>query len=142
MSIVKSFAVANGDMFYIKHNSDNFSVIDCKLSLEDRTAIVAELRRESRDVGVTRFISSHPDDDHICGLTYLDDQLAIRNFYCVDNAATKEDETDDFRRYCTLRDSNRAFHLSQGCTRRWMNRSDETRKSGGINILWPNTSNP
>jgi len=31
MSIIKSFAVGNGDMFYIKHNSDNFSIIDCYL---------------------------------------------------------------------------------------------------------------
>ena len=29
MSIIKSFAVGEGDMFYIEHNSDNFTVIDC-----------------------------------------------------------------------------------------------------------------
>ena len=29
MSIIKSFSVGNGDMFYIEHNSDNFSVVDC-----------------------------------------------------------------------------------------------------------------
>jgi hypothetical protein len=29
MSIVKSFSVGDGDMFYIKHNSDNFTTIDC-----------------------------------------------------------------------------------------------------------------
>jgi hypothetical protein len=27
MSIVKSFAVRNGDMFYIQHNTDNFTII-------------------------------------------------------------------------------------------------------------------
>ena len=32
MSIVKSLSVGNGDMFYIQHNSDNFTVIDCFLS--------------------------------------------------------------------------------------------------------------
>ncbi len=32
MSLVKSFAVGNGDMFYIRHNSDSFSIIDCCLS--------------------------------------------------------------------------------------------------------------
>ena len=31
MSIVKSLSVGEGDMFYIKHNSDNFTVIDCCL---------------------------------------------------------------------------------------------------------------
>ena len=29
MSIVKSFSVGNGDMFYINHGSDNFTIIDC-----------------------------------------------------------------------------------------------------------------
>lgn len=28
MSIIKSFSVGDGDMFYIDHNSDNFSIID------------------------------------------------------------------------------------------------------------------
>ena len=32
MSVIKSFAVGNGDMFYIIHGSDNFTVIDCDLS--------------------------------------------------------------------------------------------------------------
>ena len=27
MSIIKSFSVGDGDMFYIDHNSDNFSII-------------------------------------------------------------------------------------------------------------------
>ena len=31
MSIIKSFSVGEGDMFYIDHNSDNFSIIDCNL---------------------------------------------------------------------------------------------------------------
>jgi hypothetical protein len=29
MSIVKSFSVGDGDMFYILHNSSNFTIIDC-----------------------------------------------------------------------------------------------------------------
>ena len=29
MSIIKSFSAGNGDMFYINHNSDNFTTIDC-----------------------------------------------------------------------------------------------------------------
>ena len=31
MSVIKSFSVKNGDTFYIKHNSPNFTVIDCNL---------------------------------------------------------------------------------------------------------------
>ena len=31
MPLVRSFTVGNGDMFYIKHGSDNFTIIDCQL---------------------------------------------------------------------------------------------------------------
>ena len=39
MSIIKSFSVCDdngeaGDMFYIKHNSSNFTIIDCCLNCE------------------------------------------------------------------------------------------------------------
>jgi beta-lactamase superfamily II metal-dependent hydrolase len=37
-----------------------------------------------------RFISTHPDEDHIKGLLYLDTNLPITNFYCVKNAAVKK----------------------------------------------------
>lgn len=29
MTIIKSFSVGNGDMFAIRHHSDNFTIIDC-----------------------------------------------------------------------------------------------------------------
>lgn len=142
MSIVKSFSIGAGDMFYIKHGGDNFTIIDCCMSEEDRDDIVKELKSESKNKRVIRFISTHPDDDHILGLTYLNEEMQLLNFYCVENEATKPDETDDFREYCTLRDdSGKAFYLSKGCSRRWMNQTNEERKSSGINILWPITSN-
>lgn len=43
MSIIKSFSVGNGDMFYIKHNSDNFSIIDCCLTDDNKEDIVNEI---------------------------------------------------------------------------------------------------
>ena len=43
MSIVKSLAVGNGDMFYILHNSDNFSVIDCSLPGDRKDEILDEI---------------------------------------------------------------------------------------------------
>ena len=141
MSIIKSLSVGNGDMFYIKHNSDNFSMIDCCMDEDDRETIVEELRREANGKYIKRFISTHPDDDHIRGLQYLNEKWTIWNFYCVKNETTKEDETDDFDEYCELRDSDKAFYLKKGCTRRWMNQSNEERGSAGINILWPVTSN-
>ena len=141
MSIIKSLSVGNGDMFYIKHNSDNFSMIDCCMDEDDRETIVEELRREANGKNIIRFISTHPDDDHIRGLQYLNKEWPILNFYCVKNEATKEDETDDFDEYCDLRDSDKAFYLEKGCKRRWMNQSSEGRGSAGINMLWPVTSN-
>lgn len=146
MSKVKSFSVGNGDMFYINHGSSNFTTIDCCLSEEDKGSIVDELINEASGKDITRFISTHPDDDHIRRIEYLDDRMKIINFYCVENEATKDDETDSFNRYCELRDSTKAFYLSKGCSRKWMNQdgNDDNGKfigSSGINILWPNTSN-
>jgi len=146
MSKVKSFSVGNGDMFYINHGSSNFTTIDCCLSEEDKEIIVDELIDESNGKDITRFISTHPDDDHIRRIEYLDDRMKIINFYCVKNEATKDDETDSFNRYCELRDSTKAFYLSKGCSRKWMNQdgNDDNGKyigSSGITILWPITSN-
>jgi len=142
MSIVKSISVGDGDMFYIRHGSDNFTIIDCCLTDDNKKATVDEIKTKSSDKGITRFISTHPDDDHICGLKYLDDQIPIVNFYCVKNKATKSDETIDFKRYCELRDSEKkSFYLSKGCSRKWMNLNDEERGASGINILWPDPNN-
>jgi beta-lactamase superfamily II metal-dependent hydrolase len=141
MSLIKSYSVGNGDMFIIEHNTDNFTIIDCCLNDDTADRILSEIAALSQPKGVKRFISTHPDDDHIRGLKRLDDRLGILNFYCVANNATKEDETDDFTRYCELRDSDKAFQLSKGCKRKWMNESDEERKSAGIDIIWPELEN-
>ncbi|MFM0222950.1 ComEC/Rec2 family competence protein [Paraburkholderia dipogonis] len=142
MSIVKSFAVAHGDMFYVKHNSDNFTIIDCNLSAATGPLRIKELKRESLDKGITRFISTHPDQDHFGGIELLDDAMPITNFYVVNNKAIKEVETESFKRYCSLRDdATKAFHLYKGCFRKWMNLSDADRDSSGISVLWPDTNN-
>ena len=80
MSIIKSLSVGNGDMFYIKHNSDNFSMIDCCMDEDDRENIVKELRREANGKNIRRFISTHPDDDHIRGLQYLNEEWRYGTF--------------------------------------------------------------
>ena len=141
MSIVKSISVGNGDMFYIKHGSDNFTTIDCCLSDDNKEEIVAELKRESKNKNITRFISTHPDEDHIQKLDYLDDNHPINNFYCVKNETTKSDETDGFKRYKKLRKSENVFNVYRGCSRKWMNKSDDERDSSGINFQWPKTDN-
>jgi hypothetical protein len=66
----------------------------------------------------------------------------LLNFYCVENEATKPDETDDFNLYCALRDDpKKHFYVYKGCSRKWMNENSEERKTSGIQILWPDTSN-
>lgn len=138
MSIVISYAVGNGDMFAIQHGSDNFTIIDCGMSEDDREWILEDLNKLRSGKGVQRFISTHPDQDHMMGLEYLDDAIKILNFYCVKNKATKDDETNDFKRYCKLRDDEgNAFYLFKECSRKWMNKNDEVRGSAGISIWWP-----
>jgi len=141
MSIVKSFAVGNGDMYYIRHGSDNFTIIDCSVPADREGAILAEISAQSRDKGITRFISTHPDQDHISGLVELDDSMSFVNFYCVKNATTKTSITADFERYCELRDSSKAFYIYRDCTRNWMNQTTAERGSAGLNVLWPIVGN-
>ena len=141
MSIVKSFSVGDGDMFYINHNSDNFTVIDCYMHEDNEDKIIDEIIDKSKDKGVVRFISTHPDEDHILGLKKYMNRVGINNFYCVENEATKKDESEDFKEYCSLRDGDKHFYLYEGCARRWMNMKNEERGSSGINILWPKTNN-
>jgi beta-lactamase superfamily II metal-dependent hydrolase len=141
MSIIKSFSVGHGDMFYIDHNSDNFSIIDCNVNSDTVGAIVEEMSIVSAKKGVSRFICTHPDQDHFGGIELLDDALPIWNFYVVKNSATKDTETVSFQRYCALRDGPKAFYISKGCTRKWMNQTDNERSSSGITVLWPDLGN-
>jgi beta-lactamase superfamily II metal-dependent hydrolase len=143
MRIIKYFSVGNGDMFYIRHGNDNFTVIDCCYNTEeDWKQQLKEIKNQSKNKNITRFISTHPDDDHIKGLCDYVSEIGIVNFYCVDNETTKADDTDDFDEYCALRDdSKKAFYLYKGCSRKWLNDSNDERGSAGINCLWPDTSN-
>jgi len=141
MTTIKSHSVGNGDMFYIDHSSDNFTIIDCCLNDDDDDTILDEIAELDANSGIARFISTHPDEDHLRGLARLDDRINILNFYCVKNDATKEDESDSFIRYCKLRDSTKAFYIEKDCSRRWMNQSSDARSSSGITILWPDRDN-
>lgn len=143
MTIIKSFSVGYGDMFAIRHTSDNFTMIDCFLNDGNKDKILNEIKILAKDKTIKRFISTHPDYDHIGGLDILDDEMKILNFYCVENQAIKENTNNDenfersFERYCELRDSDKAFYIYKDCERKWMNLSDNERGSAGINILYP-----
>lgn len=110
MSIIKSFSVGNGDTYYIKHGTNNFTVIDC--CLDDRAdEITKEIAFESSTKEIHRFISTHPDEDHIHGLEILNESWPIINFYCVSNEAYKRDPTVSFNKYCELRDEIGRAHV-------------------------------
>lgn len=141
MAMIRSFTVGNGDMFYIKHDSDNFTIIDCQLFGDHKEWLVDELIQESKGKGIVRFISTHPDEDHLEGIEYLDERMPIQNFYVVKNDANKSNESESFKHYKKLRDGDKAFYVHKGCNRRWMNQGDDERKSAGINILWPDLEN-
>ena len=142
MSIVKSFSVGNGDLCYIRHGSDNFTIIDCNLTGERDDEIIDDMVSQVRTKDITRFISTHPDQDHFGGIEILDAKMPIYNFYVVKNNAVKDPETESFKHYCKLRDnSDKAFYIFKGCSRKWMNRGDDVRKTAGISILWPDTAN-
>lgn len=137
-SVIKSFSVGFGDMFYIDHDTDNFTVIDCCIQ-DGMSCIVDEIA--SKVKGVTRFISTHPDEDHLLGLKQFYEKGLMYNFYCVKNKAIKEDETEDFKYYCKMRDGTSSYYVSKGCKRKWLNDGDDTRGSAGINFLWPDLEN-
>lgn len=142
MTTIKSFSVGNGDLFYVRHNSDNFTIIDCSLTGDRDEEIIADLKVASSGKGLKRFISTHPDQDHFGGIEKLDAELPILNFYVVKNNAAKTDETVSFEYYCKLRDdAKRAFYISKDCKRKWVNQGDEVRDASGISILWPDVSN-
>jgi beta-lactamase superfamily II metal-dependent hydrolase len=145
MTKIKSFSVGNGDMFFIEHTSDNFSIIDCHLPSDDlvkKEKILDDITHHHSYKGIARFISTHPDQDHLQGLIELDANIDIVNFYCTKNSATKEDPTIDFIHYCKLRDDpKKAFYLHKGCNRKWMNQTCDERGSAGIQILWPDLNN-
>lgn len=146
MSVIKSFSVGNGDMFYIRHGSANFTVIDCCLPDDRRDEILDEIEEKQKGTvdglgRIKRFISTHPDQDHISGLERFDDRFGYVNFYAVKNKATKSDETTDFKRYKELRDGEKAYYIKRGIRRRWLNQDGEGRASSGIHMLWPIVTN-
>ena len=56
MSIIKSISVGNGDLFYIKHGSSNFTIIDCNMDDTNKEQITAEIKNESLRKAIHRFI--------------------------------------------------------------------------------------
>jgi len=139
MVLIKSFSVENGDMFYIYHGSDNFTIIDCNLVEERESEILNELYDKWSKKTICRFISTHPDKDHIYGIEKLNELFKIKNFYCVENSI-HSDGSSSFEEYCNLRNSKSSFFIYKKFSNYWLNKTKDGIESSGIFILWPDTS--
>lgn len=149
IGIVKSFSfpdgIIRGDTFYIKHLSNNFTVIDCYLKDgTDRNCrkkkIIDEILQESKG-RVTRFISTHPDDDHIIGIDALDRSWTIENFYAVKNDIPNDGEKAYLVWYSNRLTSGKYFEIKKGLCKKWLNCGDKDQGSSGLFFLWPDVGN-
>lgn len=148
MSIVKSFSFPlgeiRGDCFYIKHDSANFTVIDCFLKDGKdancrKSEIISEIKNESYG-RICRFISTHPDNDHILGIEDLNQQWEITNFYAVENAIPFDEDDSSLKKYLELKRTHN-YPIEVGITRAWLNKNTDDRKGSNIEFLWPDINN-
>lgn len=148
MSIVKSFSFPcgnlRGDTFYISHNSNNFTMIDCYLKDGNdascrKDEIISEIKEKS-DGRICRFISTHPDNDHILGIEELDKQWPITNFYAVENNIPADKDDPSLSKYIELKKSKN-FPISKGIKRVWLNQKNDDNESSGLAFLWPVVTN-
>lgn len=150
MPIVKSFSFpvgdVRGDTYYIKHGSNNFTVIDCYLKDGDeadcrKDEIIKEIIGESKE-RVRRFISTHPDNDHINGIEDLFASWPTENFYAVENERPADKNDKSLTKYQQLL-KNCNYAVKEGIRRVWLNKDDDEKKTGssGIFFHWPVLSN-
>lgn len=149
MSLVYSYSFLEGDirgdMFFIKHFNDSFTVIDCNLADGREEEILDRLTEESKGKTIKRFISTHPDNDHILGLEKLVDRLQMpaSNFYAVKNDIPANRENASLTRYIDLKNHPNSAFIKAGLERDYLNQ-DKAGKgigSAGINFLWPDVDN-
>lgn len=146
MSIVKSYSFPKGeirgDTFIIKHNVDSFTVIDCYLLSDSdykennrQKEIIDEIVSESEG-RVRRFISTHPDHDHIAGIEELFKRWPTKNFYAVSNDIPGNEDDDSLTKYIELK-KHHNYAIKEGISRKWLNDRDANHGSSGICFQWP-----
>ena len=150
MSIVKSFSFPKGeirgDTFYIKHGVDSFTVIDCYLLSESKfkennrqKEIIDEIVSESKG-RIRRFISTHPDHDHIAGIEELFQSWPTENFYAVSNEIPGNKDDMSLTKYIELKQEHN-YTIKEGISRKWLNDKDAEHGGSGINFKWPILNN-
>lgn len=142
-NIVKSFSVEKGDLFFIYDHNDNLTVIDCNLIDSRAKEILNELKARRKTAKFARFISTHPDQDHINGIQQIIGNVNINQFCYVENYIKKEEPTEDFEYYCTLRSNSISHRFSYNLKRTKIERNinDQELKISNIKVLWPNIIN-
>lgn len=149
MSYVKSFTFTEGDirgdMYYIHHNSENFTLIDCYLNVDKsrKKQIIQEIMNASSGDRVQRFILTHPDKDHYAGLDELWKWWSTSNVYMVKNEKPLDESESDSKKCKDLRDSTETWGIKAGLKRKFLNQGadDNSRGSSEIYFLWPKLDN-
>lgn len=147
MSYIKSFTFTDGDirgdMYYIQHNSENFTLIDCYLNVDEsrKGQIVQEIVDASSDKQIHRFILTHPDKDHYAGIDELWKSWSTTNVYMVKNKKVFDISESDSKKCKELRDAEDTWGIEAGRRRKYLNQGDESVESSGISFLWPKLGN-
>ena len=147
-NIVKSFSVGKGDMFYINHDEECLTVIDCHFTEDDESdkdRIIQELSRINPHI--FRFISTHPDEDHIKGLKeytgIFEKKNRAINFYFVDNNVPADNPTNSFKTYLDYKKRQQlTYKIRRGLQLQYLNESGNGISSCNIEFLWPDRSQP
>lgn len=152
-SIVKSFSFpkgeTRGDTFYIKHGVDSFTVIDCYLLTgsdypeNNRQKEIIDEIVEQSEGKIRRFISTHPDHDHIAGIEELFRRWPTDNFYAVANNVPLDENDASLSKYIQLK-KEKNYAIKQGIKRCWLNDDngiEDPHKASGIHFLWPDLNN-
>lgn len=145
MSVVYSYSFMNGDirgdMFFIKHDNDSFTVIDCNLADGREDEILNAIVEESKGKTIKRFISTHPDKDHIFGLEKLIAKMNMpaSNFYAVKNEVPADKNNMSLTKYIELLNHSDSAFIKAGLKRDFLNQDKANKGIGSANIdyYWP-----
>lgn len=165
MGVVHFLNVGRGDCSIIQHTSERVSVIDIcngreEVSVQNKREYIAEMlqgnfRQKEHPANpvqylksleiedVFRFILTHPDMDHMEGLTNLFNSFIVRNFW--DTANTKvlesfksEEDKKDWNRYQRERKRDNVLRLYDGSEAQYYNQDQDGLGEGDyLQILCP-----
>lgn len=137
MSIVRSFSVGNGDMFAIQHDDGDLTVIDVCLTRQNVQEIKSALKSLCRPGGTTRLIITHPDEDHIRGLSDFIRWFPKLEIYSPPAEPLKAVESSSFRLFKALRQMGLLRPLAKGWTK---SQANALLAGSTLRCFWPDLS--